>query len=68
MLIAQADGLELPDASETVWGVVSLLLVVALVLAVAGAIVWVKRAAARRRELEARVEHLEKNAREWRQP
>lgn len=68
MLIAQVNGLELlPDASEAAWGGVSALLLVAFVLAIAGAIVWVRRAAARRRDLVVRVERLEKSALESRQ-
>jgi hypothetical protein len=60
MLIAQADALQLlPDTPEAVWGLVSLLMIVGLVAAVLGSLVWVKRTGERRRALEAPVEHLE---------
>lgn len=59
-MVAQADGLQLlPDTSEAVAGVVSVLILVAIVLVVVGAIAWFKRSAERRRELEVRVERLE---------
>jgi hypothetical protein len=63
MLIAQADDLQLlPDTPEALWGLVSLLMIVGLFAAVLGLLVWVKRSAERRRELEARVERLEANS------
>lgn len=62
---SQADGLQLlPDTSEAIFGIVSILILVAFVLVVAGAIASVKRAAERRRELEVRVERLEENTRQ----
>jgi len=62
MVVAQADGLQLlPDSSEALAGVVSVLILVAFVLVVVGAIAWFKRASARRRELEVRVERLEEH-------
>lgn len=69
MLIAQTDGLELlPDPFELIWGVMAvLLLVVPLPVAVA-LVVWVKRAADRRKDLQARVERLEEGILEARDP
>jgi hypothetical protein len=63
MLIAQEENLQLlPDTPEAVWGLVSLLMIVVLVAAVVGLLVWVKRSADRCRALEARVESLEAHA------
>jgi uncharacterized iron-regulated membrane protein len=63
MLIAQDENLQLlPDTPEAVWGLVSLLMIVVLVAAVVGLLVWVKRSADRRGALEARVESLEAHA------
>jgi hypothetical protein len=60
MVVAQVNGLQLlPDTSEAVAGVVSVLILVAIILVVIGAIAWFKRAAERRRELVVRVGRLE---------
>lgn len=60
MLIAYTEGLELlPDATETIWGVLPVLLIAVLVLAVACSVVWMIRAAADRRALGARAARRE---------
>ncbi|WP_052668112.1 hypothetical protein [Nitriliruptor alkaliphilus] len=59
MLIAQADDRLRPGMPEAVWGAVSLVILVGLVVALVGLLVWAKRTTDRRRALEARIEHLE---------
>lgn len=60
MVTVQADGIQLlPDASETAWGLVAVLVLVLLALAIVGVLVLGRRAARRRARLGERVERLE---------
>ena len=60
MLVGQTEGIALfPETSEDAWALMATLMLIMIATSIIGLIVWAKRAAKGRAQLEARVTDLE---------